>query len=194
MKKIIFVAATALLIAAPFQRVACGQTNKRWTDGNGDWNIAANLLSNAAPNITTTTWTDGNGDWNTAGNWDNGVPNSTTNAVINGTGHTVSLSAAGSTSNLTLASGNTLNIVNALSLTVSGSSISDSGTINLSSAGNGTNLIISNANTTLSGTGTLTLSNNSQNFIYGSLAADKLTNQETIQGAGNIGNGSMALN
>src|SRR5207302_4359499 len=142
MKKIIFVAAAALLITAPFQRMACGQTNKTWTDGNGDWNTASNLWSSDALNVTTTTWTDGNGDWNTEANWDNGVPTSTTNAVISGTGHTVSQSAAGSTSNLTLASGNTLNIGNALSLTVSGSSISDSGTINLSSAGNVTNLII----------------------------------------------------
>src|SRR5262245_58700686 len=102
MKKIIFIAATVLLIAAPFQSVLDGQTTKRWTEGNDDWNIAANLWSIAAPNVTTTNWIDGNGNWNTASNWDNGVPNSTKDAVIGGTGHTVSMSAAGSTNNLTL--------------------------------------------------------------------------------------------
>src|SRR6516162_1248000 len=120
--KWLVVIAAALFIAAPFHSVAVGQTTKGWTDGTDDWDIVANLRSRGAPDVTTTTWTDGNGDWNTAGNWDNGVPNSTTNAVINGSGHTVSLSAAGSTDNLTLASGNTLNIVNNLSLTVFGSS------------------------------------------------------------------------
>src|SRR4029077_7879323 len=69
----------------------------------------------------------------------------------------------------------------------------NSGTLNLSSAGNGTDLIINNANTTLSGTGTLTLSNNSQNLIFGSVGADVLTNQETIQGSGNIGDAQMSL-
>src|SRR5258708_29450920 len=45
---------------------------------------------------------------------------------------------------------------------------------------------------TLSG-GTVTLSNNVNNFIFGAATADTLTNQETIQGAGHIGNGVMTL-
>ena len=63
------VVAAALLMVAPFQSMVFGQTSKVWTDGNDDWNIAANLWGRGAPNVTTTTWTDRNGDWNTAGNW-----------------------------------------------------------------------------------------------------------------------------
>jgi hypothetical protein len=39
----------------------------------------------------------------------------------------------------------------------------------------------------------VTLSNNANNVIQGSATTDTLTNQETIQGAGNIGNGQMTL-
>jgi hypothetical protein len=46
----------------------------------------------------------------------------------------------------------------------------------------------------LSGTGTLTLSNNANNFIFGTAGSNVLVNQSTIQGSGNIGDGTMALN
>jgi hypothetical protein len=160
--------------------------------GSGDWNTATNLWSSGAPNVTTTNWTDGNGDWNTASNWDNGVPNSTTNAVIGGSGHTVSLSAAGSTDNLTLASGNTLTISDNTALTVFGSSISDSGSINLSSAGSGTELLISR-NVMLTGRGAVVMSNNSNNFILGTASTAVLTNNSIIEGSGNIGDNFMGL-
>jgi len=45
---------------------------------------------------------------------------------------------------------------------------------------------------TLSG-GTVTMSNNTSNFIFGASSANTLTNAGTIQGAGHIGNGSMGL-
>src|SRR4029077_12291387 len=48
-------------------------------------------------------------------------------------------------------------------------------------------------NVTLAGTGVVTMSNNSQNFIFGNAPATILTNQETIQGSGNIGDAQMAL-
>jgi hypothetical protein len=41
--------------------------------------------------------------------------------------------------------------------------------------------------------GTVTLSNNVNNYIFGHAGTDILTNQETIQGAGNIGNAQMGL-
>src|SRR5258706_5340689 len=47
-------------------------------------------------------------------------------------------------------------------------------------------------NVTLSG-GTVTMSNNVNNFIFGQVSTDTLTNKETIQGAGQIGNGKMTL-
>ena len=39
----------------------------------------------------------------------------------------------------------------------------------------------------------MTLSNSAVNYIYGAAAADTLTNQETISGAGTIGHGQMTL-
>jgi hypothetical protein len=75
-----------------------------------------------------------------------------------------------------------------------GSSISNAGTITMNSTGNVTDLLIGTANVTLSGTGTFTMSNTVQNFIFGTAATNQLTNQSTIQGAGNIGDGQMALN
>jgi hypothetical protein len=70
--------------------------------------------------------------------------------------------------------------------------ITDNGTITLASGGNATELRL-NGNVTLTGSGAVTMSNNSQNFIFGNAANDVLTNQETIQGSGNIGDNQMAL-
>ena len=64
---------------------------------------------------------------------------------------------------------------------------SNTGTIALNSVGNYTALIIGSSNVTLSGGGTVTMSSNGQNYIYGSAAANTLTNQGTIQGSGYIG-------
>ena len=47
-------------------------------------------------------------------------------------------------------------------------------------------------NVTLSG-GTVTMSGNANNYIFGAASFDVLTNKETIQGAGNIGNAQMGL-
>ncbi|HEX4769410.1 MAG TPA: hypothetical protein VH351_01175, partial [Bryobacteraceae bacterium] len=66
------------------------------------------------------------------------------------------------------------------------------GAVQLNSTGNFTELVVNGANVTLSG-GTITMSNNPNNYIFGAASADILTNQETIQGAGNIGNGRMTL-
>jgi hypothetical protein len=97
--------------------------------------------------------------------------------------------------NLQLANGNTLNFNDNTRLTVDGSSILNAGSLTLNSGGNATELIIGGANVTLSGGGTLTLSDsgNPQNFILGAASTNTLTNQETIQGSGNIGDGQMGL-
>ena len=45
-----------------------------------------------------------------------------------------------------------------------------------------------NGNVSLTGGGTVTLSNNSQNFLFGAAGTNRLTNvNNTIQGSGNIG-------
>ena len=85
-----------------------------------------------------------------------------------------------------------LNITNNAFLTVEGA-INNTGVISLLSAGNTTELVIG-ADTTLSGAGKVTLSDNPNNFIFGTAAATKLTNVDnTISGAGQLGNGQMTL-
>jgi fibronectin-binding autotransporter adhesin len=92
------------------------------------------------------------------------------------------------TLNSVINSGNFV-VSDASNVTISGT-INNSGTITLASAGDNTVLSISGT-TTLSGGGTVILGSNGPNFILGT---GTLTNQETIQGAGDIGNGSLALN
>ena len=69
----------------------------------------------------------------------------------------------------------------------------NNGTILLNSTGN--NTVFTVGATTLQGSGTLTMGNNTQNFITGVAATDRLTNAagHTIQGSGNIGNDFMAM-
>jgi hypothetical protein len=141
-------------------------------------------------------WTGGStGDWSGASNWLAGEPSSTCDVLIQ-SGAAVLLDVNGSTANLTIGSGNSLTlptVTNASpSLTVTGSSIANSGQIILSapvqfgttslllSAGGGT--------VTLSGGGTVTLNANSfgGDDIGGSGAGATLLNQETIQGGGSI--------
>src|SRR6202023_3371284 len=74
-----------------------------------------------------------------------------------------------------------------------GGTYANLGTVTLNSTNAfGTALNIT-GNVTLSGGGTITMANGPNNFIEGAVSTDTLTNQETIQGAGNIGNGRMTL-
>jgi hypothetical protein len=151
---------------------------------------------NAPPPTTTDTWTGSgsNSDWSNASNWNNGAITSGENILINLTtaATTVDTSSIPAIGTLTLSNaGDSATILNNVTLTVDGN-ISNNGTLNLSSTGNFTELVLG-GNVTLSGTGTVTLSNNAQNYIFGATALDQLTNQETIQGAGQIGHGQMAL-
>jgi hypothetical protein len=149
----------------------CGQTNDTFT--------------NAA----------GTGFWNNSGNWSAGLPGVSSNVLITGSGSAASVTqdVSATINNLTLNSGNTWSLKNGLVLTVGGNTISNAGKMNMNSTGNFTELLIGSASVTLSGGGTLTMSNNANNFIFGAATADTLTNKETIQGAGNIGDGRMTL-
>src|SRR6202047_4377604 len=141
----------------------------------------------------TSTWNDGSANWSVAGEWTGGIPTSSSNTCINTAGSTVTLNTAGATSTLTLGSTDTLAISNADSLTVSGATISNAGSIAMNSIGSTTELVIGASNVTLSGAATLTMSNFAGNIIFGSVGTNVLANQSTIQGAGNIGEGQMAL-
>ena len=85
-----------------------------------------------------------------------------------------------------------LKIDNGAVLDLENGTYSKLGTVTLNSTGNITELVIDGTNVTLSG-GTVTMSNNANNYIFGAATADTLTNQETISGAGHIGNGQMTL-
>src|SRR5258708_13395478 len=88
-------------------------------------------------------------------------------------------------------SGGTFKIDNGAVLNLETGTYSQLGTVQMNSSSNFTDLVLQ-GNVTLSG-GTVTMTNNADNFIFGHLGTDILTNQETIQGAGNIGNGVMGL-
>jgi hypothetical protein len=87
--------------------------------------------------------------------------------------------------------GGTFKIDNGAVLDLEAGTYSQLGTVQINSSGSFTELVLL-GNATLSG-GTVTMSNNANNYIFGTATADTLTNQETIQGAGHIGNGTMTL-
>jgi len=94
---------------------------------------------------------------------------------------------------LTLASGAVYTNPNASNLFVKGNLVNN-GIIAVTAGGNATVLGLT-GNTTLSGTGAVTLSGGANAIINQQVAGLTLTNQETIQGAGVIGNGGgLALN
>lgn len=75
-----------------------------------------------------------------------------------------------------------------------GGTYTNNGNITLNSTGNNTDLKVSRGEVSLTGGGTVTLSNNNGNRIFGLVATDRLINVDnTIQGAGQIGVNTMAL-
>ena len=101
--------------------------------------------------------------------------------------------------NHTIGVGTTLNVPNNDSLTLTATpgsnALVNNGTLSLSSTGNLTNLILSGAAITFSGSGTLLLSNNANNRIYGAAGTESLTNSSghTIQGSGQLGLGLLSI-
>ena len=147
-----------------------------------------------------TTWKGpaSGGLWNVAGNWSAGVPTSSTNTCIdngNPQNSAVTLNIGGAqAANLTIDSNDSLSFNDNTNLTINGTTISNAGKISLNSSGDNTDLILAgNDSVTLSGGGTLTLSNFTTNRIYSAGGSGSLTNQQTIQGAGQIGVGLTFL-
>jgi hypothetical protein len=156
---------------------------------------------------TTSTWTGSGGDqfWNTAGNWNpSGAPNSSTVTVVitNPTNNTVFINTSPTIANLTLGTStatDSLTLDNNQTFTVAGGAgagslaIAAGSTLTLDSTGNYTDLILSgtNATITLSGGGTLALSNIAYNRIYGT-GSQTLVNSagNTIEGSGQLGIGA----
>jgi len=152
------------------------------------------------PLITADSWLGGSGNWNTGASWSLGaMPTSSNDASITTSASTVQLNVAGVVNNLTIGSTDVLNFNNDQTLTIDGSTITNSnktgtGGITLSSAGNVTDLIIGSSAVTLTGGGIVTMGTNINNRIYGAVAANVLTNaNNTIQGSGQIGADQMGL-
>ena len=143
-----------------------------------------------------TTWNDGNGAWSLGGNWTAGVPTGGTNACITDGTSAVTLNGAGTVANLQVGSGNSLTLNQNSQLSVSGPQVINAGQIGINGGGGTNTLLLLDGNTTLSGTGTLTMNvagGGGSAFIQQGVGGVTLANQSTIQGAGVIGNGGLAL-
>src|SRR6266852_8010836 len=147
------------------------------------------------------TWLGGAGNWSDTSKWSAGVPTRGSNVFIdngNGKASPVALDIDGHTTNLTIDSDDSLSFNNGIFLFIEGSgggTINNGGHLNLNSTGTLTALDIQSAGgqVTLTGGGTLNMSNNPNNVIgWGGGALTNVNN--TIQGAGHIGNTQMYLN
>jgi hypothetical protein len=147
-------------------------------------------------------WLGGAGNWSNPSKWSAGVPTATSNVLIdNGkvVASPVALDINGAATNLTIDSDDSLSFNNGVSLSIGASgvgTISNGGHLNINSTGTSTALIVANAvpvAVTLAGGGTLTMSNNPNNVI-GIFGGGLINVNNTIQGAGHIGNTQMGFN
>ena len=94
---------------------------------------------------------------------------------------------------VTLTTGSEFNVPNNNYLTLAGS-LTNEGTVSVASGGT-TRGCYPSGSVTLTGTGVVALSNNSQNFLYTNGSPATLINAgNTIEGAGQIGDGNLSLN
>jgi hypothetical protein len=160
--------------------------------GTGSTIAPAQFSGSSNPPSTPDNWLGGPGNWSNASNWSNGLPSGTSDVFIdngNPKNSPVTLDTHAAINNLTIDSDDSLNISNGNTLAVDGPTVANAGTIFLSASGSGASLFFNASSATLSGGGTVSMSNNSGN----SIGANTLTNQETIQGSGSI-TVSSALN
>jgi len=115
------------------------------------------------------------------------------NAIVS----SVTLNTNASIRNLTISSGDLLTLSDGNNLTFNvgsgGSALANAGTLALAGSYLGVSLIVSGGDATLSGAGTLTMTNYAGNTITGSASTDRFVNQSTVQGSGNIGNNILGL-
>ena len=162
------------------------------------------IFSGPAPaGVVNDTWKGGTGNWSAAGSWSGGVPNNgapsgtTYNVFIDGGNaalSAVTLDISAGINSLTVDADDSLTLDNNTSLTVSGPTITDNGAIHMNGGANANGFLTLGANVTLSGAGTLTmtdLTGGGDAVLQGNGTA--LTNQSTIQGTGIIGNGTLAI-
>ena len=159
--------------------LACSAATVRaqviWAGGTGNWNDPINNLLN----------------WGLLGL----LPGISHTVTINS--GVVSLNVSSDIAGLTIGSGGGLTILSGQSLTlqspIGGGTLSNSASIQLASTGSDTKLIVKGGPLMLSGGGTLTLGNNTHNIVTGHLGTEQFINESTIQGAGQIGAGMLAI-
>jgi hypothetical protein len=145
-------------------------------------------------------WLGGAGNWSDPSKWSAGVPTASSNVFIdNGKAGAspVALDVNGSAANLTIDADDSLSFNNGFSLSFgssSGGTITNAGHLNINSTGAATGLQVNLAigGAILKGGGMLTMSNNPNNVI-GVLGGGLTNVDNTIQGAGQIGNTQMGL-
>ncbi|HEV2489791.1 MAG TPA: hypothetical protein VGT03_08280 [Candidatus Acidoferrales bacterium] len=159
--------------------------------------VAAICLVGASSALapTAATWTGGAGNWSPCPPTGNALwstcptlPNGNFDVTIQGGPVTESLDDE-TVNNLTLDSGDTINMDQSF-LFVNGSSITNNGTINIS---NGNGLRIGGSTVTLSGTGTINLQTSNVSIVYAGGGINTFVNQQTINGQGSIGSGTLTL-
>lgn len=162
--------------------------------------VVATLCTLSLPvqTFAQSTWVGGAGSWGTGANWcPTGVPNGVDVVVgncQNSNPSTVTVDSSNTSNNLTIAGGNTVSISATRRLTVNGPSISNAGTLNLAGSGaQGAQLVLGAPTSTLSGSGTLLLSD-AANIVFSGTSTNFI-NQQTIRGAGAFGSaGNMNIN
>jgi hypothetical protein len=152
--------------------------------------LLAACLSPILALAQTDAWKGGTGNWNDSTKWSAGVPTSTSNVFIdngNPSASAVTVSDVEQSGNLTIDSDDSVSVLSNALLTVSGPTISNAGTLAIAATSGGANFDISGA-VTLTGAGTLNMSNSANNIIfgYGQGTGATLTNESTIQGSGTI--------
>src|SRR5260370_19785080 len=147
-------------------------------------------------------WLGGTGNWSNPSKWSAGVPTASSNVFIDhgkAGASPVVLDISGLATNLTVDSDDSLSLDNGVSLSIGatgGGTITNGGHLNINSTGTQTSLIVVNAGgagVTLTGGGTLNMSNSTNNII-GPIGGVLINVNNTIQGAGHVGNTQMTLN
>ena len=144
------------------------------------------------------TWFGGTGNWNVAGSWSPvGVPNSAlTNVFIDGgnvINSIVTLNTGATIGNLGIGAGDSLAIANGQGLRLGGL-LSIDGGLTLAGSNFQTDLSFG-ADTSLTGSGSISLSNSGNNRIYGATGNERLTigTGQSIVGAGQFGVGQLKV-
>lgn len=153
----------------------------------------------------TTNWLGGEGAWGTPASWSGGiVPNNAVDTYVvaiddlQSATSEVNLNFGVTIDKLTVSFGDALRINNQRYLTLVGGIgagiITNNGTIYLDGGAANTGLRLSGGDVTLTGGGTLSLTDATTNRIVGVLGTERLINENnTIQGAGAIGSNDLGL-